>query len=195
MGSKRSSKRKILNSSKNRKKYKGGNIDNIDPNVRKYSIIAISIINLIIFLIKLSDNIFKYENKIPGLEGYSINPEDLFYLISKIILKLFNIDYTQIGKSDDDAAFMRSMDLTQIVSTIFSIITLIALISKQNNIENNKQKVNLAYFIGILLFTGMPIIVTAYRYINNITYDDIDINSYTVVSPEEDAKYKGYFSL
>ena len=192
MGSKRSSKRKILNSSKNRKKYKGGNIDNIDPNVRKYSIIAISIINLIIFLIKLSDNIFKYENKIPGLEGYSINPEDLFYLISKIILKLFNIDYTQIGKSDDDAAFMRSMDLTQIVSTIFSIITLIALISKQNNIENNKQKVNLAYFIGILLFTGMPIIVTAYRYINNITYDDNDINSYTVVSPEEAAIYEGY---
>ena len=28
----------------------------------------------------------------------------------------------------------------------------------------------------------MPIIVTAYRYINNITYDDNDINSYTVVS-------------
>lgn len=191
MGSKRSSKRKILNTSKNRKKYKGGNIDNIDPNVRKYSIIAISIINLIIFLIKLSDNIFKYENKIPGLEGYSINPEDLFYLISKIILKLFNIDYTQIGKSDDDAAFMRSMDLTQIVSTIFSIITLIALISKQNNIENNKQKVNLAYFIGILLFTGMPIIVTAYRYINDITYDDININSYTVVSPEKAAIYEG----
>ena len=70
-----------------------------------------------------------------------INPEDLFYLISKIILKLFNIDYMLIEKRDDDAAFMKSMDLTQIVSTIFSIITLIALISKQNNIENNKQKV------------------------------------------------------